>query len=37
MPSWPGMGSRMAARFEVIPDVRPVYETIRKVQRALST
>jgi hypothetical protein len=36
MPGWPGMGSRMAARFDLIPNVRAVYETIRRAQQALS-
>jgi len=33
---FPGMASRMAARFEAIPSVRSVYETIRSAQRALA-
>jgi hypothetical protein len=37
MPAWPGMGQRMAARFELISNVRPVYEAIRSAQRALAT
>jgi len=36
MPGWPGVGSRMAARFDLIPKVRSVYETIRSAQRAIS-
>lgn len=36
MPGWPGMGSRMAARFDLIPNVRSVYEAIRTAQRSLS-
>jgi hypothetical protein len=33
---WPGSNARQASRFELISDVRRVYETIRKAQRALS-
>ncbi len=33
---WPGSGGRLASRFELIPDVRSVYETIRNAQRSLA-
>jgi hypothetical protein len=32
---FPGMGSRLAGRFDGIPDVRSVYNTIKTAQRAL--
>ena len=32
MPGWPGMGSLMATRFDLIAGVRAVYETIRAAQ-----
>jgi hypothetical protein len=35
LPSWPGYGSRVGSRFDVIPDVRSVYDTIRAAKRAL--
>jgi hypothetical protein len=35
MAGWPGIQGRQASRFELIPDVRLVYETIRGAQRSL--
>jgi hypothetical protein len=35
LPSWLGYGSRVGSRFDVIPDVRSVYDTIRAARRAL--
>lgn len=36
MPGWPGMGARLASRFELIDNVRSVYEAIRSAQRSLA-
>jgi hypothetical protein len=30
--AWPGMGKRLPASFELIPNVRSVYDTIRELQ-----
>lgn len=35
MAGWPGMAGRQASRFELIPNVRPVYEMVRNAQRGL--
>ena len=32
---WPGMGSQMGPRFELIAGAKPVFETIRGAQRAV--
>jgi hypothetical protein len=34
IPGWPGMGTRQASRFELIGNVRKVYELIRSAQRS---
>jgi hypothetical protein len=36
MPAWPGVQGRFASRFDVIADVRSVYNTIRSAQRAVT-
>jgi hypothetical protein len=36
MPAWPGMQGRFASRFDLIAEVRPVYDIIRSAQRALT-
>jgi hypothetical protein len=36
MPAWPGMQGRFSSRFDLIENVRPVYDIIRTAQRALA-
>ena len=36
MPAWPGTQGRFASRFDLIADVRSVYEIIRSARRALT-